>query len=137
MDLQRFRPRQQRGIAAIEFGLVLMLLILLIYGIATFGAMIYTQHLLTRAAEEGARVVTLFDNPTETHIRTVVIESLHAPWKNAPGLQVSAPMNTNPIVVTVSYPYRANAILAPLPFTGGWIIPETLRARAAVAKPSF
>lgn len=114
---------------------MLMLLVLVIYGIASLGAVIYTRHLLTRAAEEGARVVTLFDNPTENHVRTVIIESMPSPWKDTPGLQVSASMNTNPIVVTVTYPYKANAILPPLPFTGDWVIPEMLQAHATVAKP--
>ena len=128
---------RQRGVAAIEFALVLMALLLLLYGLATFALVIYTQHVLTRAAEDGARVVLLFNNVTESQVRATVLESMSAPWNNTSDLQVSSPMNTNPIVVTITYPYSANALLPRLPLTANWMIPETLRAHAAVLKPSL
>lgn len=128
---------RQRGVAAIEFALVLMALLLLLYGLATFALVIYTQHMLTRAAEDGARVVLLFNNVTESQVRATVLESMSAPWNDASDLQVSSPMNTNPIVVTITYPYSTNALLPRLPLTANWMIPETLRAHAVVLKPSL
>ncbi len=35
--------RQQRGVAAIEFALVFMVLFSVLYALATFGAVLYTQ----------------------------------------------------------------------------------------------
>lgn len=122
---------RQRGVAAIEFGLVLISLFALLYGIATFGAVLVTRHTLTRAAEDGARVVSMFRSPTELQIQTVVRTSLGAPLKDTPGLLVTAPTSTDPVMVTVSYPYRDNALF---PAAGFWL-PATITARAFVAKP--
>lgn len=134
-DQHEIRTRQ-RGVAAIEFAFVLISLLLFLYGIATVGLAIYTQHVLTRSAEDGARVISLFVNPTEGDVRLAVLESMSSPWKNVSGLQVTSPMNTNPVVVTITYPYENNALLPSLPLTAGWMIPKTLRARAAATKPS-
>ncbi|WP_353507270.1 TadE family protein [Variovorax sp. J22G40] len=133
----RIKIHQQQGIAAIEFALIFTALILFPYGISTFGMVLYTQHMLTRAAEDGARVVVQFNNVTEGQVRATVLESMSAPWKDSPGLQVTSPMNTNPVIVTITYPYSANALLPRLPFTANWMIPDTLRAHATVTKPSL
>lgn len=130
------RDYRHRGVAAIEFALVLTLSIAFFYGIATFGAAIHTQHILTRAAEDGARIVSLFNNATEAQVRAAVLESMSSPWKDVPGLRITAPMTTNPVVVTVIYPYRENALLPSIPLVSGWI-PGNLQAHATVAKPSF
>ena len=56
----RFRNgfrKQQLGIAAVEFALVFTLLFLALYGLITFGAVLYTQQVVARSAEDGARAV--------------------------------------------------------------------------------
>lgn len=47
--------RNQRGVAALEFAIILPLLILLLFGIIEFGLLIYNQHIITNASREGAR----------------------------------------------------------------------------------
>lgn len=126
---------RQRGVAAIEFAFVFLVLFLLLYGIATFGAVLYAQQAITRAAEDGARVVSTFHDPTEPQIRSVVLDALGAPLRDATGLTVTAPFGTDPVVVTVTYPYRNNALLPAIPLVGNWM-PERLQGRAAAAKPS-
>lgn len=49
------RRQGQSGVAAVEFALVLPIMILLFYGLVTFGSALYTQMVVTRAAEDGVR----------------------------------------------------------------------------------
>jgi len=44
-----------RGAAAVEFALILPLLLLLVFGIINYGALMYDQSVITNAAREGAR----------------------------------------------------------------------------------
>jgi len=46
----------QRGIAALEFSLVCMLFLIILFGIVSYGGLFVVQQTLSRAAEEGARV---------------------------------------------------------------------------------
>lgn len=129
----------QAGVASIEFALVFLTLFLVLYGIATFGAVLYTQQALVRAAEDGARAVNIIGNPSngnlEADVRKIIQESL------ASSLIVPAPYNATPTQrldwvkqnagvsieipsvgaavpradIVVSYPYGANRILPVLP----------------------
>ena len=61
MDRQRSSGRgaRDRGSAAVEFALVLPLLLLLVFGIIDFGRALSAQITLTQAAREGARLTAL------------------------------------------------------------------------------
>jgi Flp pilus assembly protein TadG len=50
---------RERGAAAVEFALVLPILMLIIFGIVDFGRMLNAQITLTEAAREGARATSL------------------------------------------------------------------------------
>ena len=52
-------PRKQQGAAAVEFALIMPILILLLFGIVEFGRAYNTQISLTGAAREGARVMAI------------------------------------------------------------------------------
>jgi Flp pilus assembly protein TadG len=56
---------KERGAAAIEFALVLPILVLLIVGIFEFGRLFNVQLTLSNAAREGARVMAINDDPSE------------------------------------------------------------------------
>lgn len=56
--------RNERGAAAVEFALVLPLLVLLFAGIAELGRVFYLQATLAGAAREGVRVMALQNNAT-------------------------------------------------------------------------
>jgi Flp pilus assembly protein TadG len=45
----------QRGAAAVEFAIILPVLILLLFGAIEFGLLLYNQQVLTNASREGAR----------------------------------------------------------------------------------
>ena len=51
-----------RGAAAVEFAIVLTLLLMIVFGIIDFGRALNAQETLTQAAREGARLVALNQN---------------------------------------------------------------------------
>ncbi|WP_256330864.1 TadE/TadG family type IV pilus assembly protein [Variovorax sp. YR266] len=164
LHVSRLVPaRRQRGVAAIEFAFVFMALFFLIYGLATFGAVFYTQQVVSRAAEDGARAVPMMLSPViaadDARIKATVYDSLAAalvvPAANSStssskrswiasnttvAVTLSGAAGTSPnttAVVTVTYPYSANRLLPTLPVldTSRWM-PDTLRSQATVAIPS-
>lgn len=149
--------RAQRGVAAIEFALVFLLFVAILYGVASLGAVFYTQQVLARAAEDGARAVSLLgttpvtanDNRIITVVRTSLANSLIAPsavgtTQAARSTWLSNPSNVTVTVdtacagvsgcvkVTVAYQYANNRILPVLPLIS-WV-PGTLTAFAVAPK---
>ena len=132
--------RSQQGVAAVEFAAVFLVLFSVLYGITTFGAVLYTQQVVSRAAEEGARAVAFLPSPLQpddTRIKGVVFDALAAsfvvPVENSAntasrrswiaarvGVTVTGTPGSpgGPLVraqITVSYPYRDNQLLPTLP----------------------
>lgn len=151
--------RPQRGVAAIEFAFVLTGLLLALYGIASFGIVLYTQQALSRAAADGARAVQMFPQlrtatapevaSAKTQIESVVWDSLSSSvivplahsdtpatrraWL-AQTMDVEVAMPSTTLTVTVSYPYAAGRLLpwVPLFDTSQWL-PGTLTSRATAS----
>jgi len=48
-------PENQRGVAAVEFAIILPILALLLFGIIEFSLLLYNQQVITNASREGAR----------------------------------------------------------------------------------
>lgn len=63
---------RQRGVAAVEFAIVLPLLIFLFLGITEFGIAYYNKQVLTNASREGARA-GIVDGTEVSDIETIVI----------------------------------------------------------------
>jgi Flp pilus assembly protein TadG len=59
----RKRLREQRGASAVEFALIVPLLIVLVLGIAEFGHAFQVQGTLSAAAREGVRAMALQNDP--------------------------------------------------------------------------
>jgi Flp pilus assembly protein TadG len=57
------RLREQRGASAVEFALIVPLLVLLVLGIVEFGHAFQVQGTLSAAAREGVRVMALQNDP--------------------------------------------------------------------------
>lgn len=146
--------RLQRGLAAIEFSAVLLVSISMLYGIATFGMVFYAQQAVSRAAEDGARAVSLLggtplvanDPQIVGVIHNSLASSLIAPIANdTPAKRkawVSDPQNVvvstvdnactgfpNCVKVIVQYQYSRNSIL-PTSSLISWALPTTLTAVA-------
>lgn len=56
----------QRGAAAIEFAIVLPVLVLLLFGTTEFGLLLYNQQVITNASREGARAGIVAQAPRVT-----------------------------------------------------------------------
>ena len=55
--------REQRGGAAVEFAIVLPVLVLLIFGMIEFSTLLYDKGVITNASREGARAGIVY-SPT-------------------------------------------------------------------------
>ena len=66
--------KSQNGVALVEFGLILPLLILLLFGIIEFALLMFNQQVITNASREGARAGVIVKIPriTDLQIKTVV-----------------------------------------------------------------
>ena len=66
--------KRQKGAAAIEFALVLPLLVLLLFGTIEFGLLLFNQQVITNASREGARagIVAGSSRVTDAEIESVV-----------------------------------------------------------------
>lgn len=148
--------KHQRGIAAIEFALVFTLLFLALYGIVTFGAVLYTQQVVARSAEDGARAVlrlgktvAMNDPRVQEAIYDALASSLITPasvgvgvdqkkdWLRskmvAPEINTSSP---DQITIKVTYPYSKNPVLPNIvPWTSSWM-PTNLLGKATAARPA-
>ncbi|WP_448624072.1 TadE/TadG family type IV pilus assembly protein [Geodermatophilus sp. URMC 64] len=60
------RLREQRGASAVEFALIVPLLIVLVIGIAEFGRAFQVQSTLSAAAREGVRTMALQNDQAKT-----------------------------------------------------------------------
>jgi Flp pilus assembly protein TadG len=142
--------KRQRGIAAIEFALVFMLLFIALYGVVTFGAIFYTQQAISRAAEDGARAAMLMPQPpvqsgvcqavSESLARTLTVPASTC-TSSAPGRLISILLTTCPsspgdatcAVVTVTYRYKDSPVLPLVSlFDTSWV-PDELRSSSTVA----
>ena len=153
------RPRRQRGVAAIEFALIFGVLFLGIYGLITFCGVLYVQQAISRAAEDGARAAQTFRSDTpvadvQANARTAIYRSLalslitpvsegsalsaKETWIRSKMADLPPEVNLSSaeIAVKVSYPYRANPLLPPLPLTASWM-PDRLLGKATATRSSF
>lgn len=67
--------KNQKGATAVEFAIVLPLLLFILFGIIEFSLILYNKAMLTNACREGARATVLFSWPeriNETEIDKVV-----------------------------------------------------------------
>jgi len=110
--------RGHKGAAAVEFALVLLPLIILVFGAIEFGVLLYNQQVITNASREGARAGIVQQNPRvdESTIRGIVRHYADAHLitfgtQNSvdippmPGYSPTAPSLTQDLTVTVNYTY--------------------------------
>ena len=106
----------ERGAAAVEFALVLPLLLLLFIGIVEFSQALQVHARLSAAAREGARIMALTSDPTQA--RTAVhaaVDSLDFPDSQitiTPNACASTTDPTQTVAVTVVYtqPFAAGLL---------------------------
>lgn len=79
-----------------EFAFVLPILILILFGLVTFGNIFYTQMTLSRAAADGARSLTLVSSATSYEsVPEAVKTSIKLEVINSLALSIIAPLGLN------------------------------------------
>ena len=103
------------GVAAIEFAIVLPVLILLLFGIIEFSILFYDKAVITNASREGARAGIVYRSTgpvSDTEIEEVVLdycadylitfgETSSLTISTTPGFEAG-----DPLTVTVTYDYQ-------------------------------
>jgi Flp pilus assembly protein TadG len=67
--------KDQKGVAAIEFAIILPVLVVLLFGFIEFSILLYDKAMLTNASREGARAGIVYSDPnpiTDADITAVV-----------------------------------------------------------------
>ena len=115
--------KNQDGVSAVEFAIVLPLFVVLIFGIIEFGVIMYNKAIITNASREGARFAILFDS--DVHDDLAIANKVKEHLKFDPNDNSSILINLGgtpapptisvlptpdrprgtPISVTVTYPY--------------------------------
>lgn len=62
MGTARRRPAHQRGVAAVEMGIVLALLVTIVFGITELGRALYQYDALTKSVRAAARYLAVYDS---------------------------------------------------------------------------
>ena len=111
----RFRryPHSEMGVATVEFGLILPMLLLIVSGIIEFGMALYDKAVITNASREGARAGIVLRVPTvtpaEITARVTSYTGSAMLGLGAPeSVTVDFPAQSNPayLAVRVSYTFR-------------------------------
>lgn len=102
MRLGRSHAGGDRGAVAVEFAIVLPVLLLLVFGIIDFGRALNAQVTLTQAAREGSRLEALDQDDVES--RTQAAATGLDPVPNV-AISSSCPDNDD-AVVTVTYTFE-------------------------------
>lgn len=106
----RSRLRDERGASAVEFGMIVPLLLVLLLGIIEFGHAFQVQGTLSASAREGARRMALQNDQAQA--RDAVQEAAAALSPGITDAQISIDPASCPVasdtdtdvVVTISYP---------------------------------
>lgn len=139
-DERRVADREDRGAAAVEFALIVPLLLLLVFAMISFGMMLSFRQTLSQAATEGARAAAVERDPTEreTQAFDAVNDAMAAVNKRCGtgGLVCDVGAATTCgsgqcITVTVTYAYRDNPMVVSAPFADE-LLPEELTYAATV-----
>ncbi|HUD32061.1 MAG TPA: TadE/TadG family type IV pilus assembly protein [Variovorax sp.] len=142
---------RQRGVAAVEFALVLTLLLALVHGIVTLGSILYLQQAIARAAEDGVRAVALMPNgatPDAQRVGDIVFDtlagSLVVPAANAATfasrrawvtthVQVAVAASGGVVTVSVTHWYSDNPLM---PMAGMPWVPDAMTRQASMVLPA-
>jgi Flp pilus assembly protein TadG len=121
LKLQRckifMKRSRQRGTATVEFGLLLPLFLLLLFGIVEFGLALYNKSVITTASREGARfgIVLRVPSVSPDDIRSRVLASTRNSLVSlgaASSVTVEFPTQADPnhLAVRVNYTFGGLAV---------------------------
>jgi len=111
--------KSEKGASAVEFALILPILIILVFGIVEFGIAFNNYITITHAAREGARIAAVdLNNPD---LKNIIIERAYPVPITPEDITISTPEGTNigdPVEVEITY-----NISITIPLVGSWDIP--------------
>jgi Flp pilus assembly protein TadG len=119
------RCRDERGSAAVEFALVLPLLLLLLVAGVQVGVLARDDLVLTHSARAGAREATV--DADDERVRSAAAAS--APGLDPAALEIAIERTGSrgdPVTVSVAYDAPVSGLLA------GWLFPDVVRLHEAV-----
>ena len=111
--------KSEKGASAVEFALILPLLIMLVFGIVEFGIAFNNYVTITHAAREGARIAAVdLNNPD---LKNIIIERAFPVQITEDDIVISTTEEKNigdPVEVEITY-----NISITIPLVGSWDIP--------------
>ena len=116
--------KNEKGASAVEFALILPILIMLVFGIFQFGIAYNNYITITHAAREGARLAAVdLNNPL---LKQIIIERAYPIPITEDDIIIDTPLGTkigDPVEVEITY-----NITIEIPLVGSWDIPLTSKA---------
>jgi Flp pilus assembly protein TadG len=103
--MRRFQRRKHRllrrteGMAAVEFAIILPVLLLLVCGIIDFGQVYYQVHLVNEAARAGARLAAVGRPSSEV---TTAVQKFGSQLQTPPYMSPTNPVSGQSVTVTVT-----------------------------------
>jgi len=96
----KVNPRGEAGASAVEFAIILPILVLLIFGIIEFSVALYDKAMITNASREGARAGIIYRVPSVTDGEiTNVVDS----YLGSSLITFGAPVAANTTVTRIGY----------------------------------
>ena len=135
---RRLFRRDQSGVAAVEFSLVVGLFVFILYGLIAFGMILATKQRVTNAAAEGARAAVGSTNASDAKaaaVSRVLAAGLPAgSYSIGPGAgepTVAACGSNQCITVTITYDLAGHPVIPPAPGLG-LVTPNSVSSTAVV-----
>ena len=104
------RQQNERGAAAVEFALLLPVLLTILYGIIEFGMIMYGREVVTNASREGARagIIQVSPKPTSGQITAIATNYLTGTGINPSQVTVTVTGagGASPTMLTVTATYN-------------------------------
>ena len=102
--------RSESGASAVEFALLLPVLMMILFGIIEFGLALYRQAILTNASREGARLGIVQSIPAITTAQIdaaidIYLTAAGIPAGNVTRNIVAGGITGTPVTVTLTLPY--------------------------------
>jgi hypothetical protein len=128
----KYKITDQRGASAVEFAIILPLLVVFVFGIIEFSILFYDKAVITNASREGERpgIVRSEPRPTEDEIRRVIYNYLDAQLDGTePKRLISfAPDDLSPPPITPCVDAGGRLIITVTYEYGFLIVPDMLAA---------
>lgn len=111
--------KKQEGAVAVEFAIILIIFVLLIFAIIEFGLLVYNQHVVTNAGREGIRAGSVMRVPRldDDDIREIILNKMESyivmysedeeeiDWEEAIKVPYTC-KNEDSIETTINYKYN-------------------------------